>query len=241
MWLTPERSEAAELLDRPGNTEAELRDALRDIRLVNRFLGGRRVLFRALRPFLLDAPPGGELKLLDVGTGGADLPLDVARYARRLGRRVRITAIDLDPGVAAIAHRAAAGMEEIEIVRADARALPFAPKSFDLVTASMFLHHFGHVEIVRLLRSFAARARRAVVVNDLRRHLVPYGFIHLFARVGNRSAMFAHDAPLSVLRGFTPDELRRAADEAGAGRARIERGWPFRLVLALSHAPRRDP
>ena len=234
MSLIPERSSDPELMDRPGNSEAELRAALDDIRLVNRFLGGRRALLRAVRPFLLSCPPGKALELLDVGTGGADLPLDVVRHARGLGRRARVTAIDVDPAVATIARRAVAEVAEIEVIRADALAPPFRPHSFDLVTASMFLHHFPHREIVRLLRSFGALARRAVVINDLRRHAAPYGFIRLFAKATGRSAMFAHNAPLSVLRGFTSEELWRAAEEAGAKRIRLERGWPYRLVLTLS-------
>jgi len=109
----------------------------------------------------------------------------------------------------------------------------FGAGSFDVVTASMFLHHFDHDDTVRLLRSFRQIARSAVVINDLRRHRLPWAFIKIFSYVTWRRPMFRHDAPLSVLRGFTVDELTRAARGAGVEAPRIERRWPFRLVLTL--------
>ena len=97
----------------------------------------------------------------------------------------------------------------------------------------MFLHHFPHEQVVALLRRFRRLARRAVVVNDLRRHALPWAFIGVVARATVRHPMFVHDAALSVLRGFTGDELAAAAREAGSERFGLVRRWPFRLVLTL--------
>lgn len=233
MWMVPERSLEPEWMDRPDNSAADLEATLQDIRNVNRLLGGRRVLLEALRPFLAAAPRGRPLEILDVGTGGADLPLAFVREAREAGCDVRVTAIDRDPETAAIAAREAAGHDEIRVVRCDARRPPFGAGSFDIVTASMFLHHFSHPEVVELLAGFVRLARQAVVINDLRRHRVPWAFIGLAARATRRHPMFVHDAPLSVLRGFTHAEMQRAASEAGAGPFRLERRWPYRLQLTL--------
>jgi SAM-dependent methyltransferase len=145
-----------------------------------------------------------------------------------------VTAVDRDPAAVAVAAEVHCESDaEIRVVRADATALPFGRGSFDLVTASMFLHHFDHDGAVELLQSFRRIARRAVVVNDLRRHRLPWAFIKLFGFVTRRRAMFRHDAPLSVLRGFTVDELLRASRGAGVEKPRIDRRWPFRLVLTL--------
>jgi ubiquinone/menaquinone biosynthesis C-methylase UbiE len=151
----------------------------------------------------------------------------------RRGRRLRVTAVDRDPSAASAAARFAAGRPEVRVVRADAEDLPFEDRSFDLVTASMFLHHFDHDGVVALLRRFRRLARRAVVVNDLRRHRLPWAFIATVARVTRRDPMFRHDAPLSVLRGFTDDELLAAAREAGVASPSLQRRWPFRLVMTL--------
>ena len=207
---------------------------MRDIRLTNRWLGGNKSLLGALDPFL--GPGTAPLEILDIGTGGGDLPLEMVRHARRKGRQVRVTAIDREARIAALAHRAVRDRPEVDVVCADALRLPFADRSFDLVTASLFLHHFSFDDLVLLLDRFRHLARRAVVVNDLRRHRVPWFFIYLVSRLTLRHPMYAHDAPLSVLRGFTASELQQAARRAGAREARVGRRWPYRLVLTVPAA-----
>lgn len=231
--LVPARRYDPEWMDRPGNARADLEGALDDIRAVNRLLGGTKVVLHAVRPYLRELPEGGVLSILDVGTGGADLPLAIGADARRLGRRTRIVAIDRDAVTAGYARRAAVEDGDVTIVRADAFALPFSERSFDLVTASMFLHHFAHSDVVRLLSGFRRLARRAVLVNDLERHAIPWAFIAVAARVTGRHRMFIHDAPLSVLRGFTRDELLRAGREAGGGASRVETRLAYRLLLTV--------
>jgi len=231
--LVPPRSTRAELLDERPADRGALRATLADLSRTNRWLGGRRALLAALEPLLLasDRP----LEVLDVGTGSADLPRALASRARRLGREVIVTAIDREPLVAALAaETGGAARPGLRILCADARRLPFADGSFDVVTASLFLHHFEHRDIVELLRRFLRLARRAVIVNDLRRHLVPWLFIRVASRVTLRHPIYAHDAPLSVLRGFTREELTKAAREAGAASFELRRRLPYRLVLTLA-------
>lgn len=224
-------------MDRPGNSRADLAGALADIRFVNRWLGGRRVLLDALRPYLA-APGTAPLEILDVGTGAADLPIEIVRLARRSGRAIRVTAMDTDPVTAAIATEAARDYPEIGVIVADAFDLPFPERAFDLVTASLFLHHFDEEAAARLVAGFRRVARRAVVVNDLRRHRLPWAFITLASRLTGRSRMFRHDAPLSVLRGFTDAELAAVASESGSRRFSLERRWPFRLLLTVASEER---
>ena len=236
MFWVPQRSSRPEMMDRSDHRRQDLEGALRDIERVNRFLGGSRTLLAGLGSFLSGAPTDRPLELLDVGAGSADLPLAILGRAKKLGRSVRITAVDRDPVTAAIAARATAGNPEIEVIVGDATALPFPPQSFDVVTASMFLHHFSLGEVSGLLRTFVALARQAVLINDLRRHLVPWSFIRVAASATRRHPMFVHDAPLSVLRGFTPAELLDAAREARAWNGRCPP--PLAVPPALDHRDR---
>jgi len=233
MLPVPSRRHDAEIMDRPDNSAADLETALADLSSINRFLGGRRVLLKTLRPYLEASTTARPFELLDVGTGGADLPIAIVEYARKLGCPVRVTALDRNAGTAAIAGKCTRSFPEIRIVCADGLSIPFASGSFDLVTASLFLHHFEHADVVRLLASFAGLARRAVVINDLRRHWLPWGFIHIVSRAARLHPMIAYDGPLSVLRGFTSGELLAAARESGAGRAEISARWPYRLAMTL--------
>ena len=99
-------------------------------------------------------------------------------------------------------------------VVADVRRLPFAPGSFDVVTASLFLHHFDAAELPAVLASLFALARRALLVNDLRRALVPYAFGRALFPLLFRSPVSVADGLVSIRRAFRPDELRAAFAEA---------------------------
>lgn len=215
-----ERSRERELLDL-GVPEAEAARSLADLRLVNRFLGGRRGLLRAARPYLSDG-----MRVLDVGCGSADLTSLLAGCARR----VMAVGVDLK-----LAHLREAP-PSVRPVVADVRALPFASRSFDVVAASLFLHHFDDGELEDVIRALFALARRALVVNDLRRAQLPLVFGRLLFPLLFRSPVSVKDGLVSIRRGFRPDELRAALTRAGLPRARLGRSFPYRLV-AVAEVP----
>jgi SAM-dependent methyltransferase len=233
VWFVPPRSYAPELMDLPDHDAEDLRRVLHELATINRLLGGTRALLGALAPRLARWPAGRPYAILDVGTGGADLPLAIVRLARRLGVSVRVTAVDRDPRTAAIAADHVREFPEVRVVRADAMELPFPDHSFDATTASLVLHHFREEPITRLLERLRALSRDVVIVNDLRRHAVPWRFIRLATRLARSHPMIRHDGPLSVLRGFTASELGTLARRAGAPSWRVVRRWPYRLVMTL--------
>jgi len=211
------RATDPELLDE-GVPEAEALRSLGDLRRVNRWLGGRRSLLGAVIPLLEGSQ---RPSLLDVGCGSADLP---HLLVRRVG--LRLLAVGLDVKLLHVRQ----APDGVQRVVADVRRVPFAARSFDVVTASLFLHHFDGPEVPEVLSSLFALCRRALVVNDLHRGLVPY----LFGRVTFpwvfRSPVSVTDGLLSIRRAFRPGELQRAFADAGIRGARIHRRFPYRLV-----------
>jgi ubiquinone/menaquinone biosynthesis C-methylase UbiE len=112
----------------------------------------------------------------------------------------------------------------------DVRALPFPPRSFDVVTVSLFLHHFDGAEVATVLRSLFALARRAIVVNDLHRAHVPWLFARAVFPFVFESPISVADGLLSIRRSFRPHELRAAFREAGLPQATVCRSFPYRLI-----------
>ncbi len=216
------RATDTELLDQ-GVPEAEALASLADLRFVNRWLGNRRRFTREVARLLKGVPSP---RLLDVGCGSADVP---ARVARRLGQPSLAVGVDRQ-----LLHLRQAP-SEVTPVCADVAALPFAPASFDVVTASLFLHHFETPRLASVLRALFALARRGLVVNDLRRAHLPHAFGQVAFPLLFRSRASREDGLLSIRRGFTDDELRAAFDEAGIP-VRIERTWPFRLLAVAKRA-----
>jgi SAM-dependent methyltransferase len=225
--MTSARTDAPEWMDDPAAPSADVERALADLRMVNRWFGGTRALWNAIAPHLDRERP---LRVLDVGTGSADVPRALLAEARRRGLSLVVVAVDRDRRMLEAAREGGAE-PDLVLVQADARNLPFRDRDFDLVTASLFLHHFADRDLAGVLRRWLALARVALVVNDLRRDRLHWLLVHAIGLVTARGRLFRHDGPLSVLRAFTADELATAARAAGARSCRVRRVWPYRLVL----------
>jgi hypothetical protein len=104
-----------------------------------------------------------------------------------------------------------------------------------VVTASLFLHHFDGPALGPVLRGLFAVARRALVVNDLRRARVPYAFGRIAFPLLLRSPVSVEDGLLSIRRAFTERELAAAFAEARIP-VRIRRAWPYRLLAVAEKA-----
>lgn len=229
-----QRTQAEEMMDDFAITDDRLKRALSDLRWVNRWLGGHRAAQSVLAPLMRHT---GRLRIIDLGSGGADYPEHVVRWAHRQGHQAEAVAVDANPQTvshaqSALDHRLPAPLRDrVEVVCADALDLPYDDNAFDVAVAALFLHHFHGDEAVALLREMDRVARRGILVNDLHRHPVAYYGVRALGAVTQASEMFRHDGPLSVLRGFRRAELEELAAAAGLDDARVHWRWAFRWVL----------
>lgn len=216
--LTPE------WMDDPGVDPAELKEALAFIRKVNLRLGGVKALTKHLERWSANWPDGHEVTILDIATGSADIPVEVVRWARERGHRVRITAVDIHQTTLDSARenveRELGEDAPIELVRADAKELVdrYRPLSFDYVHAGMFLHHLTEIEVLTVLRIMDRVAQRGIVWNDLVRSRVAMAGI--WALTLGKSDMIKHDARVSVRAGFTKKEVKDYASRTSLGYGR---------------------
>ena len=228
------RATTAELLDDlPGSvTSSELAGNLRDLRRANRYFGGARATLRALRSVAcqLARTHADEITVLDLATGAGDVPLAMLALAEREHWPLRVVATDMQPEVLEIA-REVARPEKLTVALADARNLPYADASFDIVTLSLAMHHFDPQEAGQVLAEMRRVGRHALIVNDLERSLPGYAGAWLFGHLLTRNRLTRHDAPLSVRRAYTAGEALALAYAAGWRAAKARGAFPFRFVL----------
>ena len=227
------RSYELELMDLGGNDPELLGEDLRNLRFLNRYLGGSRSVLRAVQRLVARERLRG-FSLLDVGTGSGDIPAVLAGWAKRKGVGASIVALEAEAATAQIAADQTRRFAEITVLRGDAGAAPFSPQSFDFVVASQLLHHFSETRIIELLQRWAKVARRAIVVSDLIRHPVAFHGIRLLTRLTTRNVMTLTDAPLSVRRALTLDEWRELFRRAALGPVEIFSVFPFRVVAVVA-------
>jgi 2-polyprenyl-3-methyl-5-hydroxy-6-metoxy-1,4-benzoquinol methylase len=224
------RSTEPELMDTVLLPAHVIRRALRFLDVTNRYFGGLAVVRSKLDAWS-GAWNGCPITLLDVGTGGADIPIALVGWARSRRVSLRVTAIDSTPAVADLARERAASHPEITVLTADLFDLAHGEAQYDYVTASLFLHHVHPAQTLDALRALHRLARRGVIVSDLRRTWPSYLAVSLAAGLGGNRVV-RHDGPASVRRAFRVEELRGLAAAAHLPYlvARSEPG--FRVSLA---------
>ena len=212
---------ARELLDGALADAKVLDGNLRDLARINRRFGGADLSLRAIRS--LAEREGGradaidELRVLDVGTGAADIPMRIIR-AGGPWRSVEITAIDSRPEIIESALRvnpALLDRRDVSLSIADGRSLPFADGAFHIAHASLVLHHLDEDGAVALLRELARVATVGLVINDLERGVLNWVGAWLVLHALTRNPFTLHDGPLSVRRAYTRAEVGRFLDAAG--------------------------
>jgi SAM-dependent methyltransferase len=246
------RSTEKEMMDLPGNPRDLLVEDLRNLRIINRYLGGYRGVMKGLKG-LVRKDAMSRFSLLDVGTGSADIPKVIVRWARNQRIEARIVALEPEPVTARVAamltqqetnplfipllHRRKEGDFRrcgISVVRGDGMAPPFRAASFDFVLASQMLHHFSEEEIVALLRTWSRLARKAILVSDLVRDPLAYYGIRVITHLFTRNQMTRFDGPLSVRRALTLNEWRELFREAAVGPFRVVPIFPYRQMTVIS-------
>jgi len=238
MWsrLAPPRRHDPEYLDAPSVDDSLVLRSVSDIVRSNQLFGGRRAVLQELRAIFPSLPP--HATLLDVGTGLGDIPRAVSRAAGAQGIALQTFGLD---GKFALARAVAHGIpghhprrHKISVlsVCGSAIQLPFADRSIDITMCSQLLHHFRDDAARTLLRELNRVARRAVVVSDLRRSwLAAAGFWAASFPLRFHSVT-RHDGTVSVMRGFTVDELGDTIAEAVGVQPVVHRRLGFRVTTS---------
>ena len=209
----------------------ELRQNLDELETINTWLGGYAPVLNALarlRPYF---PPGRPLRLADVGSGGGDTLRQIARWARRHGVAVELVGVDANAFMLEYARTKCLDYPEISFQQADIFSPEFQRQSFDILTASLFCHHFPDAQLAPMLAQWHRQAGLAVIVNDLHRHPLAYHSIRWLTRLLNGSRLVRHDAPLSVARAFRRPDWHALLHRAGISRYDLRWRWAFRWQL----------
>jgi SAM-dependent methyltransferase len=223
--LTPPRRRGVEILDSPDVDPRIVTRSLADVARANALFGGMSSALDEVREALKEVPR--DATLLDVGTGLGDIPCRAREEARRSG--VDLTTIGLDLAL----ELASASRTSVDFsVCADALRLPFPDNSIDIVMCSQVLHHFARREAAELLREMDRVARVRVVVSDLRRSWIAAVGLWLVSFPLRFHAVSRHDGVVSVMRGFTPEELADTVHEAIARRPVAHGRRAFRVTTS---------
>lgn len=222
-------------MDSPTLEHAEHLRALEGLRRINRASGAAAPIAKWIVAFARRENLA-RLSVLDVACGGGDVPVEVAVAAKGQGVEIDLALFDRSETAVRQASQAAtaAGVAHRGLSGDAVAGLP--AEKMDIVINSLFLHHLTEAEVVAVLTNMRKTAGRAVVVSDLRRSVMGYVIAWVGCRVLSRSPVVHYDGPVSVRAAWTVGELTAMAERAGMYGVRVERAWPWRMLLTWERA-----
>ncbi len=223
----PQR-DTPEMLDEGRFGEREARRSLNDVARINSFLGATNPLYEEVWNMIEDA----QLKratVLDIGCGNGDFARRLVNQSRKRGFDLRVLALDVSPLHLKVAREMTPVDLPIEFIEADAFALPFDESSVDIITSTLFLHHFRAGQIRQLLGECSRVARVGWVMNDCARDGVALISFRVLRPFLARSFLTRFDAPASIRRSYSVKEMRDLVEVIP--HVRVRSLFPYRLQV----------
>lgn len=226
------RSADVEIMDDLNCTGEVVDQTLRELEIINTLLGGNHVTISGVKN-LLSAKSITNLTIADLGCGGGDILKLIALWGRKQGFKFRLTGIDANPNIVTFARKNSEGFPEINYEPVNIFSDEFSKKKYDLILATLFMHHFSDDQLVKIFTSLKTQASIGIVINDIHRHWFAFHSIRILTQLFSKSKMVKYDAPLSVLRAFTKSDLQSILQKAGIENYQLKWKWAFRWQLII--------
>ena len=228
------RSNEIEIMDDLDIQGDVIPKTLKELEIINKFLGGNHVTISGISKILDKTRPlTNTLKIADMGCGGGDMLKLISVWAVKNNIDIKLRGIDANQNIIDYARENTRGFHNIEFTTGNVFNLDEDPNEYDIIICTLFLHHFSQEESIHLLSNWYNKSRLGVVVNDLHRHPVAYHSIKFLTRVLSKSYMVKNDAPLSVLRAFSKKDLKLILEKSGIANYQLKWEWAFRWKLVI--------
>lgn len=228
LFLSQRDTTSQERMDNPDCDLQELQNTYRQFSTINSLISQWYSIYKGeIRPFLQQNYP---TTLLDIGFGGGDIPIKLARWASNDGLDLRITAIDPDPRAFNFV-RGLDRTQNIEFLQCQLSDLDPSVQQFDFVISNHLVHHLNRKELLEILSQAKELTNESVIFNDIHRSDWAYLLFSIFSRPVFRSSFITADGLTSIRRSYTQEELSNITPDDW----QVETVFPFRLMLKYYH------
>lgn len=230
------RSREQESMDDFSLSNNELRKNLDELELFNKWFGSTHTLMTAIDKVFKTYPDKFRqdgIVIADLGCGSGDLTRSIFRWAKNRNLRVKVIGIDANPCMVDYAIKKSRLNDAVEYKVIDITSPELSQMRFDVVTISSVCHHLEDDALVDLFKRLYYQTRLAIIVNDLQRHWFSYYCIKWLTKIFNFSNLAKKDAPLSVLRAFSREDLISLLKSANIDNYEIHWAFAFRWQLII--------
>jgi 2-polyprenyl-3-methyl-5-hydroxy-6-metoxy-1,4-benzoquinol methylase len=226
-----ERSYKIEKLDNFALQGETLRKALQSLAWINRWFGNYQAVIKAIHT--IDKTTDKPLTIVDLGCGGGDLMLAVAKSLQKRKIKFAITGIDGNANSLVFAQQHCAKFKEINFLQADILQNNFIVGPCDILISSHFMYHFADEMLVDFLKKNLPAVSRAIIFSELTRSRFAITLFKLSNFLLPISTLAKQDGLLAIKRSLNKKEWLTILQQAGIGTHRLQRVPMFRLLLTI--------
>jgi 2-polyprenyl-3-methyl-5-hydroxy-6-metoxy-1,4-benzoquinol methylase len=229
------RSQEIEIMDDLSASGGIIDVTLKELETINLLLGGNYVTLNGISKLLNGRSLSEKIVLADLGCGSGDILKLMRKLLRKKGVEADLIGVDANPNIVAYAHAHTRPDENIRYEALNIFSDEFKRRKFDIVTGTLFFHHFTDEQLIDFYRQLKEQVRIGIVINDIHRHWFAYHSIKWLTQLFSKSTMVKNDAPVSVMRAFKKNELEHIVRQAGYSEFSIKWMWAFRWQVVIDN------
>ncbi|MBA2650177.1 MAG: methyltransferase domain-containing protein [Legionella sp.] len=191
---------------------------------INKLLG----IFSHSKRFLKQFPP--DITVLDVGCGGGLSLLNLSVSFPK----INFIGCDISKYAIKMAENESKNYPSNKITfnLQHQQSLNLPENSVDIILATLVCHHIDDTELGNFFQEALFISRKAVLVNDLHRNMIPYLFYKMFSPLF-RNRLINYDGLISIKRGFKREEICLLLEKANINHFTLKWRFPFCWSLIL--------
>jgi 2-polyprenyl-3-methyl-5-hydroxy-6-metoxy-1,4-benzoquinol methylase len=231
------RSADIEVMDDLNCTGQVLGQTLRELEIINRWLGGNAITLNALERLLEKHTKATDITIADLGCGGGEMLRIIADWGKKRNLKLKLVGIDANPNVIAYAKANLEDLPDIQLQTLNIFSEEFHRQRYDIVVGTLFFHHFSSEQLVSFFHRLKEHVTLGLIINDIHRHWLAYYSIKVLTGLFSHSSMVKYDAPLSVMRAFKRHELAAILQTGPFSDFKIWWKWAFRWQVVAKCVP----
>jgi 2-polyprenyl-3-methyl-5-hydroxy-6-metoxy-1,4-benzoquinol methylase len=222
------RSTEIEVMDDLNCSGQVLGQTLRELEIINRWLGGNAITLNGLERLLEKHTKTTNITIADLGCGGGEMLRIIAAWGKKRNLKLKLVGIDANPNVIAYAKTNLKDLPDIQLQTLNIFSEEFHRQPYDIVVGTLFFHHFSNEQLVSFFHRLKEHVTFGLIINDIHRHWLAYYSIKILTGLFSQSSMVKYDAPLSVMRAFKRHELTAILQTGSFSDFKIWWKWAFR-------------
>lgn len=229
------RSKQKEIMDDLDFRGLEMQNLLKDLKIVNKWLGGNSITIDGIRDLMEPKLKTDKITILDVGCGDGELLRQCAAFGKQNEYNFELIGVDFNANIIEYAKLKSKEYPNIKFEKVDVFSKENSIPNCDIALCTLFLHHFNNRDIEYLLKRLLDKTSIGLVINDLERNKQAFTLFKIFSKFILKTKTARHDGLISVARGFKKSELVTISKNIPNQKSEISWKWAYRFQWILKN------